>query len=154
MQTNEIIDLPPQIAATTNLSEEELRQRKRILIGLSIALVVIFLILIAFLLFLLSPNTDPDTVSRIRDVFIIVMALESLIIGLILVLLIYQLTRLINMINNEVKPILESTNETLNTMRGTSAFLSENVVEPVIKINEYVAILKKTVDILGFGKKQ
>ena len=153
MQINESMDMTPQLTASPVLSDEELRQRKRIIIGLVITLIVVFAILLAFLLFLLSPNTDPETVSRIRDVFIIVMALESLIIGVILVLLIFQLTRLINMLNNEVKPILDSTNETLNTLRGTSEFLSDNVIEPVFKLNEYVAILKKFVDILGFGKK-
>jgi uncharacterized membrane protein len=91
--------------------------------------------LVAALIFLLSPNTDQVLVTRLRDVFIIILASESLLIGLSLVILM----RLINLMNNEIKPILDSTNDTVNTLRGTTAFLSNNLVEPVMKLNEYMA---------------
>jgi hypothetical protein len=100
------------------------------------------------------PSTDINTVARIRDVFIIFMALESLLIGFVLVILIVQLARLMNLIQNEVKPILDSTNETVNNLRGTTAFLSANLVEPVIKLNEYLAALQKFTEILGIGRKR
>jgi uncharacterized protein YoxC len=67
------------------------------------------------------------------------MALESLLIGLTLVILIVQLARLINLLQNEIKPILDSTNETVSTMRGTITFLSDNLAEPVVKLNETFA---------------
>ena len=88
-----------------------------------------------------------------RDIFIIFLALESLVIGAALVVLIIQLASLINLLQNEVKPILKSTNETVNTLRGTSAFLSENLVEPVIKLNSYLAGLKKLFDMFGINRK-
>jgi len=82
------------------------------------------------------------------------MALESLLIGFVLVILIVQLARLTNLIQNEVKPILDSTNETVSNLRGTTAFLSANLVEPVIKLNEYLAALQKFTEILGIGRKR
>jgi amino acid permease len=81
------------------------------------------------------------------------MALESLLIGAALVVLIIQLASLINLLQNEVKPILKSTNETVNTLRGTTEFLSENLVEPVIKLNSYLAGLKKLFDLFGVKTK-
>jgi hypothetical protein len=76
------------------------------------------------------------------------MALESLVIGLALIILIVQMATLINLLQNEVKPILNSTNETVNTLRGTASFLSDNLVEPVLKLNEYLAGLKKLIDLV------
>jgi hypothetical protein len=89
---------------------------------------------------LASPRTDT---ARVRDIFIIFMALESLLIGLVLIILVIQLARLINLLQNEIKPIMDSTNETVSTLRGTATFLSDNLVEPVIKLNEYLAGFKQ-----------
>jgi hypothetical protein len=100
--------------------------------------------------YLLQPTTETD---QIRDVFIIFMALESLVIGVALVVLVVQLATLINLLQNEVRPMLESTNETINTLRGTTAFLSENLVEPVVKMNEYLAGLRRVLELMGLMKK-
>jgi hypothetical protein len=54
-----------------------------------------------------------------------------------------QLAILMNMLRHEIKPILEATNETVNTVRGTTAFVSENLVEPIMKLNGYVAGLDR-----------
>jgi hypothetical protein len=96
---------------------------------------------------------DGELTSKIRDIFIIFMAFESLLIGAALVILVIQFASLINLIQNEVKPILESTTETVNTLRGTTAFLSENMVGPVIKLNSYLAGFKKLTNIVSFKKK-
>ena len=91
--------------------------------------------------------------DRIRDIFIIVVALESLVIGVALIILIVQLASLINLLQNEVKPILHATNETVNTLRGTSEVLSENLVEPVIKVGGYAAGMKRMLELIGNRKK-
>ena len=83
---------------------------------------------------------------------IIVLALEFAVIGLALVILLIQLARLINLLQNEIQPILESTNETANTLRGTATFLSENMVEPVVKLNEYLAVVRRMLDLLNIGR--
>ena len=98
--------------------------------------------------------SSPETTGHWRDIFIIVMALESLVIGVALVVLIVQIATLINLLQNEVKPILNSTNETVNTLRGTVAFLSENLTEPVIKLNASLAGLKKFFDLIKPGSSR
>jgi hypothetical protein len=102
---------------------------------------------------IIALSSNPAAAANVRDIFIIFMALESLLIGAALVVLIIQLASLINLLQNEVKPILKSTNETVNTLRGTSAFLSENLEEPVIKLNSYLAGLKKLFDLFGVNRK-
>ena len=50
---------------------------------------------------------EADQTSHIRDVFIIFMALEILVIGVAMIVLMVQLATLINLLQNEIKPILE-----------------------------------------------
>jgi hypothetical protein len=125
-------------------------QRKAI-IWTVVAFTVLLFITIGALIFLL--NAPMSTVTRIRDIFIIFMAIQSLLTGFVLVILIVQIARLINLLQNEVKPILETTNETLNTLRGTVSFVSDHVAEPVIKMNEYLAGLLKVLAILGLTRR-
>jgi hypothetical protein len=116
----------------------------------SIAAVIILLAIIGVVYWLFQASTPTE---KIRDIFIIFMALESLIIGAALVVLVIQIASLINLLNNEIKPALEATNETIATLRGTTQFLSENLVEPVVKLNSYMAGLQKMLDIFNLIKK-
>ena len=117
-----------------------------------IVLAVILLVgLIAGGVFLLA-SAPEGTTAKVRDIFIIFMALESLVLGVGLIVLILQLATLINLLQNEIKPILDSTSETVNHLRGTTQFLSNNLVEPVLKMNEYLAGLKKAFDLFRPGK--
>jgi hypothetical protein len=123
-------------------------EQKRMMIYMGIVILV-FLILTGFTIYYLGFVATLGQVTRIRDIFIIFMALQSLLTGLALVVLLVQVTRLINLLQNEIKPILDSTNETVSTLRGTTAFLSNNLVEPVIKLNEYLAGFAQLLQ--GFG---
>jgi len=146
--------ISPSVTTSENEPSNNSQTQRTTIIGIIIGLVVLLGILITGVVLLLLPSTDITTVGRIRDIFIILMALESLLIGLVLVILIIQIARLINLLQNEIKPILDSTNETVSTLRGTTAFLSTNLVEPVIKLNESLAGLQKFMEILGIGRKR
>lgn len=115
------------------------QQRLIIAIAVVVGLGVVALIVLAVTF--LAQN--PAQTETIRDIFIIVMAVESLVIGVALIVLIVQLAQLTNLLRHEIKPILDSTNETINTVRGTTIFISENVVEPVVKLNSYIAWLER-----------
>jgi O-antigen/teichoic acid export membrane protein len=146
--TSEVIP-PSHSEAYTNPSDQE-KKTRRILIAVIIGAVIILGILIFAIYLLLQPATPTD---RIRDVFIIVVALESLVIGVALIILIVQLASLINLLQNEVRPILTATSETVNNLRGTAEFLGENVVEPVIKLNGYLAGMNRVIELMGIKKK-
>jgi hypothetical protein len=143
----------PENATTTTPSSadpEQLRQQRQIIIIVIIVAVIFIAITTAAIVFLLQPTTDTE---KIANVFIIFMALESLFLGLTMVVLIIQVARLINLLQNEIAPILESTNETVNTLRGTSEFLSDNLVEPVIKVNEQMAGVRQFIVALGLLRR-
>lgn len=123
--------------------------------GKMILIIVIAVILVAAIItaFVFLVRADPTTTGQVRDIFIILMALEFLVIGAALIILIVQLAVLTNLIQNEIKPILDSTSETVNTMKGTVAFLADNLVTPVIKVNSYVAGARRLVDLIRPGGK-
>ena len=129
---------------------EQEAQMKRTMIGVGIGAVILLILLGVAIYFLLQPATPTD---KIRDIFIIVVALESLVIGVALVVLIVQMASLINLLQNEVRPILKATNDTVNNLRGTAEFLGENVVEPVIEMNGYMAGLYRMLELMGVKKK-
>jgi len=137
---------PEQLAAR----REAERRQKTIVAGIIAGILFILILLGVAIFFLLQPATPTD---KIRDVFIIVVALESLVIGVALIVLIVQLASLINLLQNEVRPILNATSETVNSLRGTAEFLGENVVEPVVKLNSYLAGLRRMLELLGIKPK-
>jgi hypothetical protein len=126
------------------------RKQRWIVAGIIAAVLVIAA---GIVIAVLALSSHPAAAANVRDIFIIFMAFESLVIGVALVVLIVQLAGLINLLQNEVRPILKSTSETVNTLRGTTEFLSENLVEPVIKLNTYLAGLKKMLDLFGLNRK-
>ena len=98
-------------------------------------------------------RSDTATTGQVRDIFIIVLAMEALIIGVALVVLVVQLALLINLLQNEIKPILENTRRTVLTLKGTSAFLSKHAIQPVLRVSSLAAGLRKLVQIIGIIRK-
>lgn len=141
----------PETPSSSTAPIEPQPSQRGVMIGAVAAVIVLLVLLITAVWALTLPSTDT---AKIRDIFIIFMALESLLLMLVLVILIVQIARLINLLQNEIKPILDSTNETVSTLRGTTAFLSDNLVEPVIKLNEYTAGLQQLMAALGLLRKK
>ena len=132
--------------------EAEKQQRAIVIWGI-VFLVLLLAGIVTAIYFLLRPETAAEQVGRIRDIFLIFMALESLLIGVALIVLIVQVASLINLLQNEVRPILQATTETVNNLRGTAEFLGENVVQPVIKLNGYLAGLQRVIELMGLKRK-
>lgn len=140
---------PEQLAA-----QQEAERKQRAVVTWSIVgIVLILALLVTAIVFLLRPQTSGEFVGKLRDVFIIVMALESLLIGAALIGLIVQVASLVNLLQNEVRPILAATTETVNNLRGTAEFLGENVIEPVVKLNSYLAGLQRMIELMGIKRK-
>jgi hypothetical protein len=138
---------PPQLPAP----EADQADNKRTQVIAAIVAVIVIGLLIACVVFLLT--APAEVTAQIRDVFIIVMAFQSLLLGFVLIILILQLARLTNLLQNELKPILLSLNETINVLKGTSTFLSDNLAEPVIKLNSYLAGLGELMGLIGLGRQ-
>ncbi len=115
--------------------------------------VVIVLLLIAGIIFAVNVMiNNPAQTETFRDIMIIFMAFVFLFIGLALIILLVQLARLTNLLQYEIRPILEATNETVGSLRGTTQFLSDNLVAPVVKANSSFAALRRAIELFGFSR--
>lgn len=83
-------------------------------------------------------------VGVVRDILIIFLALTSIVVWVLLGILIWQIWRLTKLVQSELKPMIVDTKETIATVRGTAAFMSENVVTPVIQTSSRVAGYRRT----------
>ena len=127
---------------TTDLDKEQTKKagnRKALVIGVIMAVVVVVLLIgaIAFL------TTDYARTANIRDIVIILFAFGSLImsiaIGILLELLVYRLQELIGFLRGELVPAIHTMQKTVNTVRGTTTFVSDNVAKPTIKVASFMA---------------
>jgi hypothetical protein len=82
---------------------------------------------------------ETETLASLRDLSIVIVALEVIVVNIMMVVLIIQITRLIRLMRDEVLPILYSTQETVSTMRGTATFVGDRVVQPVVRISSFSA---------------
>ncbi|MCL4504711.1 MAG: DUF2975 domain-containing protein [Chloroflexi bacterium] len=118
---------------------EPTRTNYKLLFGIIFGAILVIAILVG-VVFLLYTNPGPTAV--IRDIFIIALAFTSLFIGLLMLVLIFQLQSLIALLRNEIKPMLTNANQTVNTVRGTAVFVSDNLVKPTIGFASFLAGVK------------
>ena len=137
----------------TELQEKDPTQKNRTAI---VIIAVFALLLLAGLVFGITKlaGAQPEQTGQVRDIFIIVLALESLLVGVALIILVIQLAILTNLIQNEVKPIIASTKETVGTLKGTSRFISERAVRPIITVSSFWAGFRRLFEIIGFIKRK
>jgi len=134
----------------TNQPEPESPQPNKSSAWVIVGIILVVLAVTAGIVVLAGQSSEVTT--KVRDIFIILLALEMFAIGTALIILIIQVAALTNLLQNEVKPILNSTTDTVNTLKGTVKFLSNNVSEPVIKLNQSLASLNRLLELLKLRK--
>ena len=146
--------------ASEELSESEKRAR-RLMIIISVVAGLLMVGVIVLLVFLsidayqaaFDPTARPSpssvVVAVLRDAAIVFVAFQTLIIGVLLIILMAQIQSLLVLLRDEIRPMLEAINETLATVRGTTQFVSHNVVSPVIRWSGYLAGLRRVVREIG-----
>ena len=155
MPVTESVQPEPEAPAVVELSPAELRARRLFILGAVIA-VLILLAMVALLVFLsidayqaaytdTGPSPGAVVVGLLRDAAIVFVAFEMLVIGVLLIILMLQVQSLVVLLRDEIKPMLEAANETLATVRGTTQFVSHNVVSPVVKWSGYLAGVRRVV---------
>ena len=112
---------------------------KKMIFIVSIAVLVIVALLVLAGFFLYS---RPQATTFLRDIAVIILAFETLVVifflGVVTVLLIYVILTL----EREIKPVLNATSETVHTVRGTTTFVSDTVVSPIMRAASIVGAVK------------
>ena len=128
------------------------REKRNFQIALIVILVIVVALLAAMCYFLFI---SPGPTAIIRDISVIILALESIVVLLLLGVVIGMIWWLIQTLERKITPILDTTNETVssvsetvNTMRGTATFVSDTVVSPIIKVVSYASGVKSAIQTL------
>ena len=130
------------------MESKEKTSQKKILTILAVIAILLLAGMVTGIVFLSGSGAEVS--GQVRDIFIIILALESFLIGAAMIVLIVQLALLSNLLQNEIKPILASTKDTVQTVKGTSKFISEKAVSPIVTIGGLLAGGRKLFEIIGF----
>lgn len=91
----------------------------------------------------------PATAAVMRDIFIIYLGLGAFVIILLLIVLVVitaylvlKINDLVQLLDREVKPLLGAVSQTVATVKGTTAFISDHAVQPVITTVSSVSAVK------------
>ncbi len=124
------------MSVESSSTQSKLVPNKFIIIGIVVALLLGILMVVGISFLARSFALELDVV---RDLFIIAIALEACIFGMVLVILLVMMIRLVNTVEFEIKPILQKANQITTTAQSTTEFVSENIVQPTIKARGYVS---------------
>jgi len=129
------------------MTEAERQMRRRmLLIGIGIAVIAV-LVLLSFALMIAA-----GVIDEVRDIVIILLAIESLVIGGVTLFLLYQMIMLVTLLREELIPLIQSAQETVNSARGTTVYVSRKIVVPTAKAATTVARLQAMARVLFKGK--
>jgi membrane-anchored glycerophosphoryl diester phosphodiesterase (GDPDase) len=130
----------------TMTDAERQMRRRMVLIGIGIAVIAV-LILLGF-----AAMIAAGVIDEVRDVLIILLATESLIIGGVTLFLLYQVIMLVTLLREELIPLIQSAQETVNSARGTTVYVSRKIIVPSAKAATTVARLQAMTRVLFKGK--
>ena len=90
-----------------------------------------------------------NAVAFVRDLAIVFLAIESLVIGVVLIVLILEVKSLAKLLREQIKPILDSADETVRTVRGSTVFVSENLITPMVRVSGFASGVMQALRILS-----
>ncbi len=109
--------------------------------------------MVSYLLFGLADWRDIMIIAVGSITFLVLLAM------LVVVVVLGFATRVLirranKLLNDQVSPLLGSAQETLDTVRGTTSFVSESTVRPIIRIYGVVAGAKRAASVItGIGRR-
>ena len=86
--------------------------------------------------------------ALVRDIAIVVLAVESIVIGIVLVLMLWQVRSLTMLLQDQLKPMLDAMRETVGTVKGTTSLVSETIVTPAVKIGGFFAGARRALQVM------
>ncbi|MBI4498580.1 MAG: hypothetical protein HY689_11840 [Chloroflexi bacterium] len=95
------------------------------------------------------------TLANVRDVALIVLAVLAILQLLVLLVMTLLVYRKVAPLIDKIGPVLDSARTTATTVAGTSQFVGETVVAPIIRVASIAAGVRRGVATLGrlLGRK-
>ena len=135
---------PPAPGAEVTEAISTTRKRiRRIILVVTLVPAILFgiMFLVAVLLALSDVGAAGDLVRMIRDLMIVFIALELALIFVSVSVLLVQVSRLVNLLTEEIAPLLDATQETVQTAQNTVEFAGRNVLNPMIEFSAFLTTL-------------
>jgi hypothetical protein len=126
-------------------AEREMKRRMT-LIGIGVAVIAV-LVLLGF-----AGMIALGIIAEVRDIVIILLAIESLVVGGVTLFLLYEVIMLLTLIREELIPLIASAQDTVNSARGTTVYVSRKIVVPSVRAATTVARLQTMARVLFKGK--
>jgi hypothetical protein len=101
---------------------------------------IIVLIFVIGLIFTFSDSLEVTAARTryIRDILLITLTLEGLLITGALAVLIVQISRIVSMLKKEIRPVIASAQQTVNTTKVTAEFVGESLTEPIVRTGTFM----------------
>ena len=123
---------------------------KGILAGVVTLLVFVLIVVGLYLL----GGDDQSALERLRDIAVIFIVLLSFITVVLLAAITVALILLFMQLKNRAVPILDETTGTLNRIRGTTNFMTEEAIKPIVTIaGKYSRVRAMSKVVTGKQKK-
>jgi hypothetical protein len=123
---------------------------KGLIAGIATLLIFIVLIVVLYLL----GDSDQSALERLRDIAIIFIVLTSAITVVLLAGITVALIFLTIQIKERVIPLLEETTGTVKRLRGTTNFVTEEAIRPILNVaGSYSKLRGMTKTVTGKRKK-
>ena len=129
-----------QVQKSTLSPEAQAKQERRIQIMIGGGGILLLALLITAIVLMAN---HPAATVIIRDIAIVFVAGTTLLIGIAVIVLIVEIWVLIKVLRDEIRPLLNSVNDTASTVRGTTKFVSKNIVSPFIKLSGFTAAVRQ-----------
>lgn len=100
---------------------------------------IVFLLGAALTAALMAAETWAPLIQILRDVFLLILIIESILVIAALAILMLQAAGFLIMLRTEVKPILDNARETTRLSKATAQFINSNAVDPLIQIKSFLS---------------
>ena len=101
--------------------------------------IILGLLIFALVIALTAAEAWQPVIQIFRDIFVLALVLEFILVMLALAILMLQVAALMITLKTEIKPILDHARETAKATRTTARFVSMNAVDPLMQIKSFLA---------------
>ncbi len=115
---------------------------------------IVGVIVLALIIGLLYWGDEGPPTVRLRDISIIFISLFSVIATILMAAIVGAVLWLVFTVRDKVVPLLETLTETATRVKGTTEFMSEQAVQPVIQAASAFAKFRAVTKVATGGKKR
>ncbi len=138
MAENEVDTGGSNALRTAESSSPKITRLIKILAILGI-LIILILLAAALAVALTDAESWAPLIRIFRDVFLLILLLEFMLIITAFAILMLQAAGFLIMLKTEVQPILDNARETTRLSKATAQFINSNAVDPLIQIKSFLS---------------